>query len=72
MLLTLKHEPELTFKWFTENQMIVNPDKFQAMILRNSINSKNYERVKLDTGSVKIKTKNTVKFLRITIDNKLP
>ena len=28
MLLTLKHESELTFKWFTENQMIVNPDKF--------------------------------------------
>ena len=42
------------------------------MILRNSINSKNYEPVKLDTGSAKIKTKNTVKFLGITIDNKLP
>ena len=35
-MLTLKHESELAVKWFTENQMIVNPDKFQAMILQNS------------------------------------
>ena len=33
LLLTLKHDSELAVKWFTDNQMIVNPDKFQAMIL---------------------------------------
>ena len=65
-MLTLKHESELAVKWFTENQMIVNPDKFQAMTLKNSRNSKNYEPVKLE--STKIETKNTVKLLGITID----
>ena len=71
LLLTLKHEWELAVKWFKDNQMIVNPDKFQAMILQNSRNTKNYEPVKLEIGSTKIETKNTVKLLRITIDNKL-
>ena len=47
--------------------MIVNPDKFQAMILQNSRNSKNYEPVKLEIGSAKTETKNTVKLLGITI-----
>ena len=32
LLLTLKYESELEVKWFPKNQMIVNPDKFQAMI----------------------------------------
>ena len=51
--------------------MIVNPDKFQAMILQNSRNSKNHEPVKLEIESAKIKTKNTVKLLGITIDDQL-
>ena len=71
LLLTLKHESELAVKWFTDNQMKVNPDKFQAMILRNSRNSKNYEHVKLEIGSAKIETKNTVKLSGIITDNKL-
>ena len=58
LLPTLKHESEVAVKWFTENQMIVNPDKFQAMILQNSRNSKNCETVKLEIGSAKIETKN--------------
>ena len=63
MLLALKHELELAVKWFTENQMIGNPDKFQAIILQNSRNSKNYEPVKLEIGRAKIETKNTVKIV---------
>ena len=51
--------------------MIVNPDKFQARILPNSRNSKNYGPVKSETESAKIETKNTAKLLGITIDNKL-
>ena len=47
--------------------MIVNPDKFQAMILQNSKNSKNYEPIKPEIESAK----NTVKLFGITIDNKL-
>ena len=70
-LLTLKYVLELAVKWFQGNQMIVNPDKFEAMILQNSRNSKNYESVKLELGSAKIDTKNAVKLLGITIDNLL-
>ena len=52
--------------------MVVNPDRFQAMILKNSRNSKNYEPVKeVEIGSAKIETKNTVKLLGIAIDTKL-
>ena len=54
LLLTLKIESELAVKWFTDNQMIVNPDEFQAIILQNSRNSKNYESFKLEIGSAKI------------------
>ena len=68
--LTLKHESKLAVKWFTDNPVIINPDKFQA-ILQNSWNSKNYEPVNLEIESAKIETKNTVKLLGITIDNKL-
>ena len=71
LLQTLKHESELAVKWFTDNQMVVNPDKFQAMILQNSKNSKNYEPAKLEIGRAEIETKNTVKLLGITMDNKL-
>ena len=34
MLLTLKHKSEKTLRWFMEDQIIVNPDKYQAMILQ--------------------------------------
>ena len=71
LLITLKHESELAVKWFKDNQMIVNPDKFQAMILQNSRNSKNYEPVQFQIESTKIETKNRVKLLGTTIDNKL-
>ena len=71
LLLTLKHESELAVKWFTKNQIIVNPDKFQAILLQNSRNSKNYESVKLEIGSAKIETKNKANLLGITIDKKL-
>ena len=51
--------------------MIVNADKFQAMTLQNSRISKNYEPIKLEIGSAKVETKNTVKLLGTTIDKKL-
>ena len=51
--------------------MKINADKFQAMILQSSRNSKNYESVRLEIGSVKVEIKNATKLLGITIDNKL-
>ena len=56
-------------QWLTEDQMIVNPGKLQAMILQNSRNSKNYEPIKPEIESAKIETKNIVKLLGLTIDN---
>ena len=71
LLPTLKYESELAVKWFKDNQVVVSPDKFQITISQNSRNSKNYQPVKLEIGSAKIETKNAVKFLETTIDNKL-
>ena len=51
------------------NDIMVNPGKFQAMILQNSRNSWNYKN--LEIGSANMETKNKVKLLGITIDNKL-
>ena len=48
--------------------MIVNPDKFQTMILQNSRNLKNYEPIKLEAECAKIETRNTVTLLGITIE----
>ena len=69
MKLAVKWFMKLAVKWFMDNQMIVNQDKFQAIILQNSRNSKNNEPVKLGIGSTKIETKNTRKLLGTTIDN---
>ena len=44
-------------QWLTEDQMIVNPGKLQAMILQNSRNSKNYEPIKPEIESAKIETR---------------
>ena len=37
LLITLKNESALAVNWFKENNMIVNPDKSQAMILQKRI-----------------------------------
>ena len=33
LILTLESESETAIKWFQDNEMIVNPDKFQAIII---------------------------------------
>ena len=53
-------------KWFRNNEMVVNPDKFQVIFFGNNEN--------VDTFSVDghtIQVSNTVKLLGVTIDNKL-
>ena len=32
----LEQDSNIAVKWFRENKMIVNPDKFQAMLLQKS------------------------------------
>ena len=68
LLNVLKQESEQAVCWFRQNQMIVNPDKFQSMILEK--HNKEDESHKLQIFEEKIDTTNSVKLLGLTIDNK--
>ena len=65
---TLEKESERAVKWLKQNKMIVNPDKFQAMLLEKR-NENNQSRYKINNQT--IKTKNCVKLLGINIASKL-
>ena len=62
---TLKSECKLAIKWFHENKMIVNPDKFPAIVL-DKCKSSNTE-VKFIIGSEQIQAVSSVGILGITI-----
>ena len=51
--------------------MILNPPKFQTMILQSSKNVKHFEQIRLENENSKIEETNTVKRLEIAINNKL-
>ena len=55
---TFKKESETAVKWFNQNKMIVNPDKFQAMLLEKR-NKNNQSRLKINNQT--IRTTNCVK-----------
>ena len=40
LIKSLTYESEKTVQWFKENMMIVNPDKFQAIIIDGKIKAK--------------------------------
>ena len=50
--------------------MIVNPDKFQTVVFQKG-NRNNNANITLNIKNIRINTLNSVKLLRITIDNKL-
>ena len=62
-------ESEIAIKWFKDNEMIVNPDKFQAIIINR--HQKVEENYSLNFNDIKIKTSNSVELLGIEIDNNL-
>ena len=62
LLKILKNESELALNWFRNNNMIMNPDKFQLMLLQKS---------KLEIDNNEIESVNSVNLLAITIDNRL-
>ena len=64
----LEKESETARKWFKQNQMIVNPDKFQAMVLGRH---KQKEKINLNIDEAEIKGQNSVTLLRVEIDNEL-
>ena len=69
LLITLKNESELAVKWFTENNMIVNPYKFLAMVLQKQ--DKNSQTNSLNIDKKIIETTKSVKLLGITVNSQL-
>ena len=65
----LENESEIAINWFRSNEMIVNPDKFQAIIInRNKKDDKEYT---LNFDNKIVKTSKEVTLLGIDIDNNL-
>ena len=63
---TLESECQVNIKWFHENKMIVNSDKFQAIILDKRWS--NNTKVKFIIGSEQIQAVPPVDILGIKID----
>ena len=64
----LEKENETAIKWFKKNQMIVNPDKFQAMVLGRH---RQKEKINLNINGAEIKGQNSVTLLGAEIGNEL-
>ena len=69
LLITLKNESELVVKWFRENNMIVNPIKFQEMVLQKQ--DKNSQTNSLNIDNKIIEITKSVKLHGITSDSEL-
>ena len=65
MIDPLQSECSVAIKWFEDNKMIVNPGKFQAIILDKKKNNHTQEIIKIDKNAVKIKS--SVKLLSVEI-----
>ena len=60
LIQTLEKESKTAVGWFNQNKMIVNPDKFQAMLLeKRNGNKQSFLQINNQT----IKTINSVKLL---------
>ena len=67
---TLQKEVSFFLKWFQNNQLVANPDKFQLMYLGSVCNEVD-KLPKLMLHDIEIKPKASVKLLGVIIDNKL-
>ena len=67
LLTTLEKDLEKAIDWFSQNYMIVNPEKFQPMILQRPGNS-DVHTIEIDGNN--IETTNSVDLLGIHIKNK--
>ena len=68
LLAVLEKECETAINWFKINNMIVNPDKFQSMIISSNTEQSN---TPVEINGVSLTPKSSVKLLGIEIDNKL-
>ena len=65
----LESEYSVATKWFKDNKMIINPGKFQAIILDKKKNNHTQEIIKIDKNVAKVKS--SVKLLGVQIDAEL-
>ena len=66
---TLESECNIAIDWFTKNEMIINPDKFQAIILDKK--KSNLTNIPLTVDNQTIKSVPSVELLGIHLDDKL-
>ncbi len=66
LLNILKKETGAALSWLENNEMIANPEKFHALLLRNNQTNTSGEQIHKI-----IKSKETVKLLGVTLDYKL-
>ena len=59
----------MAIKWFKDNKIIVNPEKFQAIILDKKKTNHTQETIKIDNKAVKVKS--SVKLLGVQTDAEL-
>ena len=69
LLKTLERETQIASDWFKENNMIVNADKFEAIIVKRNSDMCNQYTINIDGNQVT--SEKSVKLLGINIDNKL-
>ena len=65
----LEHDSDKAIKWFTDNHMIANPDKFKAIIIQKD--RKDTSGIKLKINNKEISSEREVTLLGVDIDNKL-
>ena len=66
---TLESESNIAIDWFTKNEMIINPDKFQAIILDKK--KSNLTNIPLTIDNQTIKSVPSVELLGVHLDDKL-
>ena len=67
----LEQESHTAITWFRENSMIVNPDKFQSILIDRKHQNDKVEDPKLHFDGKEIRPEDSVKLLGVEIDNKL-
>ena len=65
----LESESEVVIDWFKINKMVVNPDKFQAIILDKRKRDHTDEHITVDNQQIKVVS--SVKLLGLQLDDKL-
>ena len=70
LLSTLETECQAAIEWFKLNEMIVNPEKFPAIVVKK--NAKMKDSYPLNINDLTINSENSVKLLGIEIDNSCP